>query len=360
MEIVELDVGDAAAAEPWYAELPADREPPSTYWATEEYAAVARGWCESVLGPSLELTMEQVKLRAWSTVWKATAAGESFYFKENCELQSFEAALAVELAALVPHHVVPVTAADLDRGLLLTPDHGPVFGATVADDLDAWCRVAAEGAALQRDLLGSVDRLVAAGLTPFTAADAPAYVEARTEQYATLPTTDPRHLPAENATAVRDHLPVVRRWAEQVAALGMPLTLNHNDLHENNVFDIDGELRFFDFGDALLTEPLAQLVIPISAVRNRLECPADDPRLARVADAALEVWSDLVPAADLRAALPAALQLGRLGRLESWVRVGAAMTETELLEWGSLAPAWLMTLLEDSPYSPERAGAVTD
>jgi len=101
-------------------------------------------------------------------------------------------------------------------------------------------------------------------------------------------------------------------------------------------------------------------VIPISAVRNRLECAADDPRLGRVADAALEVWSDLVPAADLRATLPAALQLGRLGRLESWVRVGAAMTEAELLEWGSLVPAWLMTLLEDPPYSPESAGTVTD
>ena len=41
-----------------------------------------------------------------------------------------------------------------------------------------------------------------------------------------------------------------------MAALGLPPTLNHNDLHENNVFDVDGALRFFDFGDALVTEPL--------------------------------------------------------------------------------------------------------
>jgi len=290
-------------------------------------------------------------------VWRVTASDGSYYFKQNCDLQSFEAALAVELASLVPHHVIPVTAADPARGFLLTPDQGPVFGDTVADDLDAWCRVAAEGAAMQRDLLGSVDRLVAAGMTALAVADAPAYVEARTEQYAALPATDPRHLPAEDARALRAHLPVVRRWAEQVASLALPLTLNHNDLHENNVFDIDGELRFFDFGDALLMEPLAQLVIPLSVVRNRLECAVDDPRLARVADAGLEVWSDLVPAAQLRAALPAALQLGRLGRLESWVRVGASLTAAELAEWGSSAPEWLMTLLEEPPYSPLGATA---
>ena len=38
------------------------------------------------------------------------------------------------------------------------------------------------------------------------------------------------------------------------------------------------------------------------------------------ADAGLEVWSDVAPAAELRAALPAALQLGRLGRVVTWAR----------------------------------------
>ena len=82
----------------------------------------------------------------------------------------------------------------------------------------------------------------------------------------------------------------------EVAALGLPLTLNHNDLHENNVFDVDGRLRFFDFGDSLLTEPLGVLLIPLNILGDKLEADGDDPRLWRVADAALEVWSDLVPA----------------------------------------------------------------
>jgi Ser/Thr protein kinase RdoA (MazF antagonist) len=132
------------------------------------------------------------------------------------------------------------------------------------------------------------------------------------------------------------------------------MTLNHNDLHENNVFDVDGRLRFFDFGDALVTEPLGVLLIPLNILGGRLEADSDDPRLWRVADAALEVWSDLVPAAELRAALPAALQLGRLGRVETWVRCQPSLSDDELAQWGPVAATWLGTLDADPPVGSMR------
>ena len=92
---------------------------------------------------------------------------------------------------------------------------------------------------------------------------------------------DPRRLAPDVADRLRAHLPVVRRWAEQVAALGLPLTLNHNDLHENNVFDVDGRLRFFDFGDSLLTDPLGVMLIPLNVLGEKLQ--ADDRRPTPVA-----------------------------------------------------------------------------
>jgi hypothetical protein len=156
-------------------------------------------------------------------------------------------------------------------------------------------------------------------------------------------------MPGERRRALCAHLPVVQGWAEEVAALGLPITLNHNDLHENNVFHVADGLRFFDFADSLLTEPLGVLLIPLNLLSGRLDAGPDDPRLWRVADAALEVWSDLAPMAALRAALPAALQLARLGRAESWARCCVSMDDRELAEWGSTVQQWLGTLLLAPP-----------
>ncbi len=77
------------------------------------------------------------------------------------------------------------------------------------------------------------------------------------------------------------------------------------------------------------------------SLQFHLDCAADDPRLTQVTEAALEVWSDLAPLAELRAALPAALQLGKLARSESWARCLTTLTDDELAEFGDSASHWL-------------------
>ena len=96
------------------------------------------------------------------------------------------------------------------------------------------------------------------------------------------------------------------------------------------------------------------LLIPLNMLSHRLEAGPDDPRLWRLANAALEVWSGCAPMAALRSALPAALQLARLGRVESWARCCVSMSDAELDKWGSTVPRWLSTLLLDSPVGHVR------
>ncbi|MGA8247429.1 MAG: phosphotransferase [Nocardioides sp.] len=329
----------------WYDDLPPLDRSLSETWSTPEFRDRLRAWCESVVGPVV--AMEQHKLRGWATVWRVTTADGSWFAKQNCPGQQVEVPLMAALARLASDRVVPVTAAR--DGFLLTPDQGAVFHDTAGDDLENWVRLARDAALLQRELVPHHDELTRVGMTELPPHHTTDYVAARVEQYAGLPAGDPRRLEDELADRLRSHLPVVRRWAEQVSALGLPVTLNHNDLHENNVFDVDGRLRFFDFGDSLLTEPLGVLLIPLNILGGRLDAGPDDPRLWRVADAALEVWSDVVPVKELRATLPPALQLGRLGRVESWVRCQPALADDQLAEWGPVAAAWLGTLLADPP-----------
>lgn len=336
-------VPDLEAFTPFGPRLPST----SSHWESGGFLSELSEWLAHVVGEPRSL--EPHKIRAWAAVWRAETDQGVFYAKQNCPAQRFEAALLAELAELVPQRVVPVAAVDLERGLLVTPDQGAVLAETAGDDLDTWCRVVSAGAALQREVAPHVDRLASTGLNTLEPSGTTAYVEHRLSELAGIDAADPRAMALADREAVRAHLPVIERWVEQVADLGLPTTLLHNDLHGHNVFDRGGELRFFDFADALLTEPLGALLIPINSLAYRLEAGPDDPRLARVAEAGLEVWSDLAPLAELRAALPAALQLARLGRVESWVRCLAPMTDAELVEWGDGASYWLSSLLHEPP-----------
>jgi phosphotransferase family enzyme len=329
----------------WFDTLPDRDTSLSETWRTDEFREGLRAWCASYVGPVT--AMRQQKLRGWATVWRVETADGVWFAKQNCPGQQLELPLLALLADLTPDRVIPVTAAS--DGFLLTPDQGEVFYETAGGDLENWVRLAREAAELQRELVPHRDELLRVGMTPLPPDEAAAYLSARIEQYAGLPADDPRLLAPEVADRLRAHLPVVRRWSEEVAALGLPLTLNHNDLHENNVFDVGGRLRFFDFGDALVTEPLGVLLIPLTILADKLGADGADPRLWRVADAALEVWSDLAPARQLRSALPAALSLGRLGRVESWVRCHPSLSDEELVKWGQVAAAWLGTLDADPP-----------
>ena len=337
--------------EPWYAALPEGGPGPSVRWTSPQFESELRAWVDAALAPlgRRVLTLEPVHQRPWSTVWRARADdGTDYWAKQNCPHQSFEAHLLVVLDRIAGDRVVPVSAADVERGLHLVADQGPVLAETVADDdVEAWCRVVVEAMHLQRELVGHDAELEAAGLRRMKTTDAPEYVAARAEALSSLPHDDPRRMPRGDADGIRALDPMVRRWAAQLESLGLPDSLVHNDLHVHNVFATGGTLRFFDFGDAVLANPLWALLVPLRVMSSRLELAPDDRRLRRVSDAALEVWSDVVSTGELRAALPAALQLARLGRVESWLRVTATLTPAELADLGDAATWWLGSLREE-------------
>lgn len=327
-----------------YADISLRLPSTSERWASPEFSAELTEWVTTAVGEPQ--TLEPVRDRSWSTVWRVQSPAGTFYAKQNTPLQSFEARLLTVLGELAPAHVVPVVAADPGRDLLLTPDQGPVLGDALQDVgeehlLEAVRRMIGTAAQLQRDVAPGAARLADAGLVRLAPSDALPYVQQRLDDFTSLPAGDPRSFEPGRALALEAALPSVGAAVDQVTALGLPLTLNHNDLHTFNVFEVDGRLRFFDFGDAVLSEPLGALMVPLGWVARRLEAPADDPRVRGVAEPALEVWSDLAPLTELRAALPAALRLARLARCESWLRCFAAMNDAELAEWGDAAAFWL-------------------
>ncbi|WP_182376928.1 phosphotransferase [Nocardioides sp. WS12] len=317
----------------------------SAVWGTEEFLAELCAFIGAAVG--VPDRVERLADRPWSAVWRVTAGGRTSYAKQNCPGQAHEARIVQGLAQVAPEYVAPVLAADPERDLLLTGDLGPTLREQGRPtDVDQWCRLVADAAVLQRRATATADSWGLAVLAP---ADATTYVANAVGRLAALEAGDPRRLEPAMAARLQALLPSVERWADVVEEVDLPFTLVHNDLHPSNVVLTDGTTRFFDFGDAVLGEPLGNLLVPLDTARDELHATPDDPRLCRIADAALEVWSDVVPITALRAALPSALQLARLARVESWRRCVATMTADQRAVWGSAPAAWLTTLLEVSP-----------
>jgi hypothetical protein len=320
-------------------------QPCDEIWAGVEWRAEVTEWISAVTAHhGLHITGEcrQPRIRFWSTQLTVPTDAGVLWFKENCPGQSFEARLVALLAELTPDQVVAPLAVEPERGWLLTPDGGETL--PVSGDLDTWLRVVVEWAQMQRRLADHVERLQDAGVSlmpPNLAAELVA-------QYTDLSPSQPGHLDSGTAERVRARLPVIAEWGRDLTATALPVTLDHNDLHANNAFTPrPGErLRFFDFADAVLGHPLCSLMVPLRALGNTLECGDDDPRLRRVIDAYLEVWTDLADRTMLRKAVAPALRLAALHRAESWRRVLPYASTSERSQYGDLAAYWLATVLD--------------
>lgn len=314
-------------------------------WATREFTDALRSWVEQAVGP---VRLERWRSRPWAALWRAYAGDGLFYAKQGAPATRFEAGLATFLAERLPDRFVPVTASDPATGLLLTPDRGEPFGHG-ATDAAVWEELVRGWALVQRELAGQVGELAALGVPLLLPEQVPDLVRSRTALLAGLPQDDPRRLPTASARRLEAALPDLEVDVAQVVALGLPPTLNHDDLSGGNVFVERGEglrVRFFDLGDALVTEPLAALHVPLASYADLLGVPVTDPRVQRLVEAWLEVWDDVVPAAELRAALPAALRLARLGRHEVWWRVMEPLAAEDVGPHGGQAATWLASLAD--------------
>jgi Ser/Thr protein kinase RdoA (MazF antagonist) len=92
----------------------------------------------------------------------------------------------------------------------------------------------------------------------------------------------------------------LRRLCHELADRGIPDTLQHDDLHDGNLFVRDGRFVFFDWGDACVTHPFHTLVVTLRALAHRQGLGPGAPELLRLRDAYLESWTGHASHAETR------------------------------------------------------------
>lgn len=323
---------------------------PVQLWASQEWRFQVQAWVSQVLATfNIAQTgpLSDARIRFWSVQLTVPTNYGKLWFKENNPGQFQEASIVAALAELTPEHVVAPLAVEPTRGWMISADHGATLATLSTTDYALWARVLTDYADLQQQVAPHGKRLIDAGLAAMEPAIAGNFVSNQLLLHTGLPPEHPLHLNAEQADRIYAGVPDIEEAAARLKTLGVPLSLEHNDLHPNNAF-IPGSstepLRFFDFGDAFWAHPFSSLYVPLGSMMEAWSTGADDARVRRVLTAYLERWTGCAPLPRLREGLEPALQLGRLNRYASWLRLLIHADDESMRKYGPYALHYLQTV----------------
>jgi hypothetical protein len=177
------------------------------------------------------------------------------WFKATAARLRHEAALVCWIASRRPDAVPPPLAADTETGWMLMADAGEPLRAVIARErsLDRWYDVLPRYAGVQLDLADAVDELLALGVPDMRLATVPAAYEWLLDRI------------GANGR-FRAAAPMVADLCAELASYGLPELLQHDDLHDGQVFVRDGRHLLLDWGDACVSHPFFTLSVTLEGV----------------------------------------------------------------------------------------------
>ncbi|MGE5829049.1 MAG: phosphotransferase [Micromonosporaceae bacterium] len=292
--------------------------------AGQSYRAESRAWIDSMLPAPLTGPIEVTKESPWSLVATVPTAAGQLWFKENRAGTIYEAALVQALARWAPEQVLAPVAVEPARGWSLLPDGGTILRvAHQTPQVADWEGLLRRHAQLQRDLMPYAEEMLAVG----------------------VPDLRPKSITAhfERLSVPESYVDQLTEMGERLAASAIQPSLQHDDLHDANVFTSG---RFFDWGDASVAHPFGVLLVCLRVASDRFGVPDRDPLLAHLRDVYLEMWSDLADRATLLAEVDAALQVTKVSRALSWERSLVGASAEDLERYGDNVNGWIAELAE--------------
>ena len=250
---------------------------------------------------------------------------------------AFEVGLYELLHRVAPDHVLRPIATDTERGWMVLEDGGPVLTDLMEGDelVAAMATALGRYAELQRLVAPHAGELMSLGATDMR----PAVLPERFEQALELVAD------RDDRARLEALRPDVARWCAELADAPGSASIDHNDLHPDNVF-AGPPPRAYDWGDSVVAHPFVTMLTGLGFMRARvLDAPEDDPRVLRLRDAYLDGFTDLAPRAELVRALELARRLALIAHALTWDRVLGAMPTEEVADgWASMPESFLLSL----------------
>jgi Phosphotransferase enzyme family len=321
---------------------------PDLLWTRPDWLAEATSWVRDQVEVTGEI--EQPHVYWWSTVLRVPTADGVAWFKACHPSHGFEPALTLELASLRPERIIEVLEVELERGWMLTADAGTRLRELLAsaDDLGRWEEALALYADLQLAAAGGAERLLELGVPHDGLAGLPARFERVLGDRELLLVEREDGLDIGQLERLVASVPEVERLCAELEAAGIPETLQHDDLHDGNVFVREGEYVLFDWGDSCLSHPFHTLAVTLRATAWRFDLEPGAASLERMRDAYLEPFGAYGSRRELLAVFATAYRLGTIARALSWYRAVEAVPDLSHEDSDSV-PYGLKLFLENGP-----------
>ena len=319
-------------------------------WQDPDWRAGALDWAAARLaerGMAMDGEPEQPHVRAWSTAFRLPVRGGAVWLKSVGPGSAQEPALVQALGEWAPEHVLVPLAVHRERRLMLLPDGGATLRAAGgAGSVEAWEALLRDYAHLQVELLPHAEEMIALGVPDLRPDRLPELAADLLDDGEALLIDRPGGLTTDVRARLRDGLGPYAELCHRLAASAVPPSVQHDDLHDANVFVADGRHRFFDWGDASVAHPFLSLLVPLRVAAQALGVPDGDGVLLRLRDAYLEPWSGYGSPAELREQCAVALRVAPLPRAMTWRRILRGVHPTERTEWQDAVPGWTAEYLE--------------
>ena len=303
---------------------------PQLHWFHPDWQKQAHDWIRTeAKRNSIQLTgeIEQPHAYAWSTVMRVPTNEGMLFFKATAAETVYESALTQMLAGWYPDCMPELIAVNTSRGWMLMRDGGEQLRASIrpTQDIAPWEPVITRYSELQVGLAEHVSDLLALGIPDHRLEMLPPLYTKLLADEESLMIDQPKGLTSSEFRQLHDLTPRFKQICSDLAALGIPESLNHGDFHDGNVLLKNGPLKnrrvtFFDWGDASLTHPFVSLRTFFVSIEMALKL--DDysftPEMSALLDRYLEPWQKFASKKKLLTAYSLSKPVASIAKALAW------------------------------------------
>ena len=294
-------------------------------WHDPDWMKQAHEWIHAETGrQSIQVTgdIEQPHLYPWSTVLHVPTNEGKLFFKATAPETMFEVPLTRRLAEWFPDRMPELAAVDLERGWMLMRDGGLQLRQSIrpTQDIHPWKPVIRLFSGLQMGAAQHMDELLTAGVPDYRLALLPELYRQLLDDEKSLMIDQEKGLTTSDWNTLRAMATRFDQICAELAAYGIPESVNHGDFHDGNVLVRDGRIAIIDWADACLSHPFMSLRTFFVSIEIALKL--DDyvftPEMAALLDHYLEAWQDYGSIEHLRSAYQVSKPVASIVKAANW------------------------------------------